>query len=157
MVYGLNRAVQTDRSSGSTAKPIMDYGPAIQYLKWPTYYALSDTKFTFPGTNTVLHDFDNQYMGTMTMRTALVESRNVPAVRTLQAVGISRATKFLKGLGISQKSAYTLANGIGLYVSPTANRRFLRRLCQRGNLLQAVLHHFHYHSGWQHHQLQQER
>lgn len=54
----------------------------------------------------------------MTMRTALVESRNVPAVRTLQAVGISRATKFLKGLGISQKSAYTLANGIGLYVSP---------------------------------------
>ena len=118
VVYGLNRAVQTDRSSGSTAKPIMDYGPAIQYLKWPTYYALSDTKFTFPGTNTVLHDFDNQYMGTMTMRTALVESRNVPAVRTLQAVGISRATKFLKGLGISQKSAYTLANGIGLYVSP---------------------------------------
>lgn len=96
----------------------MDYGPAIQYLKWPTYYALSDTKFTFPGTNTVLHDFDNQYKGTMTMRTALVESRNVPAVRTLQAVGISRATKFLKGLGISQKSAYTLANGIGLYVSP---------------------------------------
>ena len=96
----------------------MDYGPAIQYLKWPTYYALSDTKFTCPGTNTVLHDFDNQYMGTMTMRTALVESRNVPAVRTLQAVGISRATKFLKGLGISQKSAYTLANGIGLYVSP---------------------------------------
>ncbi|AOY86042.1 carboxypeptidase [Limosilactobacillus fermentum] len=118
VVYGLNRAVQTDRSSGSTAKPIMDYGPAIQYLKWPTYYALSDTKFTFPGTNTVLHDFDNQYKGTMTMRTALVESRNVPAVRTLQAVGISRATKFLKGLGISQKSAYTLANGIGLYVSP---------------------------------------
>ena len=98
VVYGLNRAVQTDRSSGSTAKPIMDYGPAIQYLKWPTYYALSDTKFTFPGTNTVLHDFDNQYKGTMTMRTALVESRNVPAVRTLQAVGISRATQLLKGL-----------------------------------------------------------
>lgn len=118
VVYGLNRAVQTNRSSGSTAKPIMDYGPAIQYLQWPTYYALSDTKFTFPGTNTQLHDFDNQYKGTMTMRTALVESRNVPAVRALQAVGISRATKFLKGLGISQKKAYTLNNGIGLYVSP---------------------------------------
>ena len=54
----------------------------------------------------------------MTMREALVQSRNVPAIRTLQTVGISRATKFLKGLGISQSKAYTLQNGIGIYVSP---------------------------------------
>lgn len=102
VVYGLNRAVQTDRSSGSTVKPLMDYGPAIQYLQWPTYKSVQDTKFVYPGTNKVLHDFDNQYKGTMTMREALVQSRNVPAIRTLQTVGISRATKFLKGLGISQ-------------------------------------------------------
>ena len=68
VVYGLNRAVQTDRSSGSTVKPLMDYGPAIQYLQWPTYKSVEDTKFVYPGTNKVLHDFDNQYKGTMTMR-----------------------------------------------------------------------------------------
>ncbi|WP_102281652.1 PBP1A family penicillin-binding protein [[Lactobacillus] timonensis] len=117
-VFGLNRAVQTDRSSGSTAKPIMDYGPAIEYLQWPTYKSVKDTKFTYPGTNIVLHDFDHQYKGTMTMREALIQSRNVPAIRTLQTVGISRATDFLKGLGISQKKPYTLQNGIGLYISP---------------------------------------
>ncbi|MBN2901607.1 MAG: penicillin-binding protein, partial [Limosilactobacillus mucosae] len=65
VVYGLNRAVQTDRSSGSTVKPLMDYGPAIQYLQWPTYKSVEDTKFVYPGTNKVLHDFDNQYKGTM--------------------------------------------------------------------------------------------
>lgn len=118
VVYGLNRAVQTNRSSGSTAKPLMDYGPAIEYLKWPTFKAVSDTRFVWPGTNTVLHDFDNSYKGTMTMRAALVQSRNVPAIRTLQDVGIDRATTFLKGLGISQSKPYTLSNGIGLYLSP---------------------------------------
>ncbi|HIW88608.1 MAG TPA: penicillin-binding protein, partial [Candidatus Ligilactobacillus excrementipullorum] len=31
VTYGLNRAVQTDRTNGSTAKPLMDYAPAIEY------------------------------------------------------------------------------------------------------------------------------
>ena len=118
VVYGLNRAVQSNRSSGSTAKPLMDYGPAIEYLHWPTFKLIADTRFVFPGTNTVLHDFDKKYKGNMTMREALVQSRNVPAIRALQAVGIKRATSFLDGLGISQKQPYTLQNGIALYISP---------------------------------------
>ncbi|MBC8744767.1 PBP1A family penicillin-binding protein [Lactobacillus sp. Marseille-P7033] len=118
VVYGLNRAVQSNRSSGSTAKPLMDYGPAIEYLQWPTFKSIADTRFVFPGTNTVLHDFDKKYKGTMTMRDALVQSRNVPAIRALQAVGIKHATSFLDGLGISQKQPYTLQNGIALYISP---------------------------------------
>ena len=119
VIYGLNRAVQSNRSSGSTAKPIMDYGPAIEYLHWPTYKALSDTKFYWPGTSKALHDWDNKYKGTMTMRSALVQSRNVPAIRALQDVGLSRATTFLKGLGITPgKNGFNLQNGIGLYVSP---------------------------------------
>ena len=118
VVYGLNRAVQSNRSSGSTAKPLMDYGPAIEYLQWPTFKSIADTRFVFPGTNTVLHDLDKKYKGNMTMREALVQSRNVPAIRALQAVGIKRATSFLDGLGISQKQPYTLQNGIALYISP---------------------------------------
>ena len=118
VVYGLNRAVQSNRSSGSTAKPLMDYGPAIEYLQWPTFKLIADTRFVFPGTNTVLHDIDKKYKGNMTMREALVQSRNVPAIRALQAVGIKRATSFLDGLGISQKQPYTLQNGIALYISP---------------------------------------
>ncbi|MDO7804176.1 PBP1A family penicillin-binding protein [Lactiplantibacillus pentosus] len=116
VVYGTNRAVQTDRSNASTMKPILDYGPAIEYLNWPTYKSLSDTKYKYPGTNISVHDFDNNYLGNMTMREALVQSRNIPAVRTLQAVGKTRAQTFAKGIGIDLKTV-NYANAIGAGVS----------------------------------------
>lgn len=115
--FGLNRAVQTDRSSGSTAKPLIDYGPAIEYLKYPTYQAVDDSTYYFPGTSTELNDFDNKHEGTISMRKALVESRNIPAVRTLASVGISKATNFVNKLGMSFDKKLTLQNGIGLYIS----------------------------------------
>ncbi|MCY9806847.1 PBP1A family penicillin-binding protein [Lentilactobacillus senioris] len=115
--FGLNRAVQTDRSSGSTAKPLMDFGPAIEYLKYPTYQPVKDTPYTYPGTDKSLMDFDNRYEGTITMRKALVESRNIPAIRTLENVGVDRAQDFLKNLGMNFDKPLELQNGIGLYIS----------------------------------------
>lgn len=117
VTFGLNRAVQTDRSSGSTIKPLMDYGPAIEYLKYPTYQPVQDTQYYYPGTSRELNDFDNKHEGTITMRKALVESRNIPAIRTLSAVGISDATKFLGKLGMTFSNKLTLQNGIGAYIS----------------------------------------
>lgn len=117
VAFGLNRAVQSSRSSGSTAKPVMDYGPAIQYLKYPTYQPVRDTPYVYPETDKNVMDFDNKYQGTITMRKALVESRNIPAIRTLENVGVSKATGFLKNLGMSFKKPLELQNGIGLYVS----------------------------------------
>lgn len=116
-LFGLNRAVQTARSSGSTIKPLMDYGPAVEYLNYPTYETVKDTPYTYPGTNIKVENFDNKFDGNMTMQKALVESRNVPAVRTLSAVGIGRATDFLSGLGMTFKKPLTLQNGLGAYVS----------------------------------------
>lgn len=117
VTFGLNRAVQTDRSSGSTAKPMVDYGPAIEYLKYPTYQPVEDTQYYYPGTTRELNDFDNKHEGTITMRRAIVESRNIPAVRTLDAVGVTRATSFLSKLGMTFKDKLSLQNGIGVYVS----------------------------------------
>lgn len=117
VAFGLNRAVQTGRSSGSTAKPIMDYGPAIEYLKYPTYQPVKDTPYVYPGTDKNVMDFDNKYQGTITMRKALIESRNIPAIRTLENVGVTKATSFLKKLGMPFKKPLSLQNGIGLYIS----------------------------------------
>lgn len=117
VAFGLNRAVQTGRSSGSTAKPIMDYGPAIQYLKYPTYQPVKDTPYVYPGTDKSVYDFDNKYQGTITMRKALVESRNIPAIRTLENVGVPKATSFLKNLGMTFSKPLEIQNGIGLYIS----------------------------------------
>lgn len=120
--FGYNRAVATNRSNGSTMKPIMDYGPAIEYDNWSTYTLLDDTPYVYPGTNTQLYDWDHKYLGKMTMRKALVESRNVPAIRTLQKVGLNKAINFVKDLGINlPQSEQVLSTGIGANVSTLQN------------------------------------
>lgn len=115
--FGLNRAVQTSRSNGSTMKPILDYAPAFEYLNWSTYHQLDDTHYVYPGTDKVLRDWDQTYKGQMSLREALVTSRNVPAIRTLSAVGFSRAKEFAQKLGIKLKSDDGLSAGIGAYAS----------------------------------------
>ena len=115
--FGLNRAVQTSRSSGSTIKPLLDYGPAIEYLNYSTYQQMEDTKYTYAGTSTQLYDWDFEYMGRISLRTALAQSRNVPAVRTLDKVGLTKATQFINGLGITFAKPLELQNGIGADVS----------------------------------------
>ena len=116
-LFDLNRAVQTNRSSGSSIKPFMDYGPAIQYLEWPTFKPLQDTPYTYPGTHTKLNNWDHKYQGTITMRKALVESRNIPAIRTLASVGLNRATQFMAANGMTFKKPLVYSNGIGAPVS----------------------------------------
>lgn len=111
---GLNRANQTNRSAGSTVKPFLDYGPAIEYLNWPTYRTVVDKKYFYPGTNTQVHDFEPNYAGPMTIRNALAESRNVPAVQTLQTVGISRAKSFIKRFGLNNPLYASSALGIDI-------------------------------------------
>lgn len=115
--FGLNRAVQTSRSNGSTMKPILDYGPAFEYLDWSTYHQLDDTKYVYPGTDIVLKDWDQTYKGQMSLREALVTSRNVPAIKTLSTVGFSKAKKFAKKLGITIPDNQGTSAGIGSDVS----------------------------------------
>lgn len=51
------------------------------------------------------------------MRTALEQSRHIPAVQTLSAVGMTNAVKFLKGLGIDLPATETyLSSAIGASV-----------------------------------------
>jgi penicillin-binding protein 1A len=110
---GLDRAVQTGRSTGSSIKPVLDYAPAIQYLNWSTAKMFDDSKYVYPGTNIQLYDWDNKYDGMMTMRHALEQSRNVPAVKTLAEVGVKRASAFARrmGVNVSPKSGLSVAIG----------------------------------------------
>jgi penicillin-binding protein 1A len=111
--YGTNWALAgstekgTGNQIGSTAKPIVDYGPAIEYLKWPTSYILDDSPHSYTGGRSV-SDWDDRYLGKMTMKLALAKSRNVPAVRALQAVdkeaGVNSVQKFTSKLGVTLKN-----------------------------------------------------
>lgn len=97
---GLNRAKANNRSVGSTSKPIIDYGPAIEYLNYSTSTIISDSPIKYTN-GPELYNWDRGYMGNMTMRNALVQSRNTTALRTLQAVGLDNARAFLSKLGVS--------------------------------------------------------
>ncbi|MGT2721820.1 penicillin-binding protein PBP1A [Streptococcus porcinus] len=99
--FGTNQAVLTDRDWGSTMKPISAYAPAIESGAYnSTAQSTNDSVYYWPGTNTQLYDWDRRYNGWMTIQTAIMQSRNVPAVRALEAAGLTYAKNFLTNLGI---------------------------------------------------------
>ena len=103
--FGLNQAVETNRDWGSTMKPITDYAPALEYGVYDsTAYMLKDVPYNFPGTNDPVLNWDRSYYGNITLQYAIQQSRNVPAVETLNKVGLDRAKTFLNGLGIDYPS-----------------------------------------------------
>lgn len=120
-LFGINRAIQTTRSTGSSIKPLVDYGPAIEYLGWATDHELNDKPYTYPGTNIKVYDWDHLFMGQMTMRRALQLSRNIPSIEALDTLdGSHRAgevVRFLSNLGINDKKYYGGSDAIGLNLS----------------------------------------
>ena len=87
------------RQIGSTAKPLFDYGPAIEYNNWNTDHPIIDTEHTYSD-GTPVNNWDGNYKGIITMRQALVESRNVPAVKTFQSVDNEKIKEFVTNLGL---------------------------------------------------------
>ncbi|WP_163654085.1 transglycosylase domain-containing protein [Listeria sp. PSOL-1] len=99
---GYNYATQLKRQVGSTMKPISDYGPAIEYLNWSTAHVLSDAPYTY-SSGQKINNWDFNYQGDISLRQALYNSRNVPALKTLQSVGLNNAKDFTNRLGFDYK------------------------------------------------------
>ncbi|EME8138116.1 PBP1A family penicillin-binding protein [Enterococcus faecium] len=106
VILGNNLAVNTSRDFGSTMKPVTDYGPAFEYLKYSTGKTITDAPYNYEGTSTPVGNWDNQYMGTITLRQALYLSRNVPAVKLFNEVGSDKVASFLKNLGIEYSTIH---------------------------------------------------
>ncbi|BDH61424.1 penicillin-binding protein 1A/1B [Lysinibacillus sp. PLM2] len=96
----------TKRAPGSTMKPLLDYGPAIEYLKWSTGHTTVDEPMTYQNSNQQIGNWDGKYLGTMTIREALYASRNIPAVKTLNEVGHDQAKQFISKLGIEAENVF---------------------------------------------------
>ncbi|HAP9460767.1 TPA: PBP1A family penicillin-binding protein [Enterococcus faecium] len=106
VTLGNNLAVNTSRDFGSTMKPVTDYGPVFEYLKYSTGKTITDAPYNYEGTSTPVGNWDNQYMGTITLRQALYLSRNVPAVKLFNEVGSDKVASFLKNLGIEYSTIH---------------------------------------------------
>ena len=99
-----NRATQAMRQVGSAFKPFI-YSAAIEKMGWTPASIIVDSPISFPNpwnkTVWAPKNYDLRYLGPVTMRKALEESRNVPAVKTLQAEGVQTGIEYARKLGLT--------------------------------------------------------
>ena len=111
VVRGENFATNLNRQIGSTAKPLYDYGPGIQYNNWSTYTPFTDEPYSYSD-GISIKNWDSSYYYFQTLHDALKHSRNIPAVKAFQQVKNSNIKEFVTNLGLSPE----IQNGL-LYES----------------------------------------
>lgn len=99
---------------GSTAKPLYDYAPAIEYLNWSTGTVIADEKITYSD-GTSVNNWDGKFNGFNTIRTQLKLSRNIPALKTFQQLDKTKINNFVKSLGLHPENNFHEAHSIGGY------------------------------------------
>jgi penicillin-binding protein 1A len=96
-----NRATQAQRQAGSSFKPFV-FTAAIDEGAEPDDRVLdAPTTFNANGTPYTPHNFDHRFEGSITLRRALADSRNVPAVKLAQRVGMAEVADYARRFGIT--------------------------------------------------------
>ncbi|GGD77328.1 transglycosylase domain-containing protein [Paenibacillus nasutitermitis] len=136
---GLNRAIQIKRQPGSVIKPILVYGPALQSGKFRPQTPLQDKQAAYGSYRPA--NSNGRYSGTVTLKQAIEQSINAPAVWLLNQVGIPAAAKFAEGLGIRlEEHDRNLAAALGGFqdgVSPLAIAQAFSAFANNGNFNEA--------------------
>ena len=145
-----NRATQSQRQAGSSFKPYV-YTAALENGAKPTDIIL-DTPVTFstPGGPYTPHNYERNYAGAMTLLNAFAESRNIPALRLANGLGIRKVIETAHRFGIvsnipaylpvaigaadltlsEQVGAYTVFPNDGILIEP----HYIRRIDQTEDL-----------------------
>lgn len=109
-----NRATQSKRQPGSAFKPVIyaaaidsGYSPADRIGDKPVEYVKNE-KENWKPTN-----YDEKFLGDITLREALARSRNLATVRLLEKIGIQKAISMAKTLGIDSNIPGDLSIALG--------------------------------------------
>lgn len=110
-----NRAFQAQRQPGSCFKPVI-YAAAFEDGFGPDS-RISDQPISFPGTGGTWspQNADRAFWGTVTLRQALVHSRNVPAVRLLLKLGLPRVIGLVREMGVKAEILHVLPVALGAF------------------------------------------
>jgi penicillin-binding protein 1A len=149
-----NRAVQAYRQLGSTFKPILftaaidrGYTPSSILIDAPVSYSAGNGQTYSPA------NYDHKFEGSITLRRAIEESRNIPAVKLMDALGTRNVLSYAKRFGFEEDfppylpialgagdatllevtSAYTVFPNQGVRMKPF---EVLRVVDRNGNLLE---------------------
>ena len=110
-----NRATQALRQAGSSFKPIV-FTAAID-RGYTAVSTLIDTPASFPaGPNQPMYEplnYDRKFEGNITLRHALEQSRNVPTIRLMAALGADQVIMFARRFGITSPLPPYLPIAIG--------------------------------------------
>lgn len=109
-----NRVTQSLRQPGSAFKPIV-YLTAVDAFGFTPSTIVHDTPRTFkvgdefwaPG------NFDEKYLGDITLRTALEKSRNLVSVDIVSRIGIESVIQYARKVGIQSKLGLNLSLSLG--------------------------------------------
>ena len=151
-----NRAVQAMRQPGSAFKPLVyaaalewaDYSPHTLIVDEPIAVVLDPAKPVWIPKNA-----DGQYLGPVTLRQALAQSRNIAAVKLMMDVGPETTIHMARKMGIGSPldknlslslgtsevtpleltSAYTIFPNMGMKIHPVLIKRVEDRF---GNILE---------------------
>jgi penicillin-binding protein 1A len=109
-----NRATQAIRQPGSAFKPIIyataiqrGFSPARVMVDAPIVHEQADGKVWKPS------NYDGNFWGSITLAEALAHSRNIIAIKLLEAVGVKNVVEYAKRMGIRNPMTPTLALGLG--------------------------------------------
>lgn len=151
-----NRAVQACREPGSAFKPVV-YAAAVDKLDYTPSTLIDDKPIVFDDPDNAMRwkpdNAEQEFRGSLPMRTCLRDSINTPAIRIANAVGIDDIIKNARRMGITTPLKRELGTALGsscttLYdlsnVYVTVNQygerrplRFIRRVVDRyGNVLE---------------------
>lgn len=112
-----NRATQSRRQPGSAFKPLIytaafdkGFNPSSRFIDSPI--ALEDP--SQEGGLWKPKNFDGKFLGPVTMRTGLVQSRNIVTVKILQEIGVDYAVSYAANMGITSPLSRNLALALGV-------------------------------------------
>ncbi len=111
-----NRATQSRRQPGSAFKPII-YTAAFDKGMNPTTRFV-DSPIVFPDVSRPdglwkPKNFDEKFLGPVTMRTGLVQSRNIITIKILQDIGVDYAASYALNMGITSPISRNLSLALG--------------------------------------------
>lgn len=145
-IIELNHATQAYRPNGSTMKPLLAYGPAIEYGKIGAGSPVVDVKFkrSFDGYSPKNY-FENEERGIMPAREALAHSQNLTALRLYDDILSNRPAEYLAKMGFSRLTEVdyvNLATAIGGLTNGTTveeNTNAFATLANGGQFIDAYM------------------
>lgn len=109
-----NRVTQSLRQPGSAFKPLV-YLAAVDGFKYTPATIVSDAPRTFKVGDEFWTpaNFDEKFLGPITLRTALEKSRNLVSADLVSRIGVDAVIRYAKRLGISSKLGRNLSLALG--------------------------------------------